>query len=383
MSRRQSTRSFAFTREPEVDTRDPTADPVLPDISARRKHVRTENAAGGYVPCLLDEFVDNKAWRSLPSANDGLFTFRSNVMYNGHEDPTPPLFGQPISFKENDFVQVVQIATPDWWIGRVIGAEGVCKYIPSCSMFASKHYGEHQSYAKTRPDTNESDEADTETELPFSGMSFFTENKHPVHCTTGYVPTMVTRWVNKAAAVYDLSPHIRPLIIVGPSAPKYELTKNMQASLTKYLQATFPNACQNFELDDPDQTASKQLTLKQMDYIFEMAAKGKMALLHTQYQDVNKLRSSAVMPILVLLKITNVSVLKKLLTNRDHPRPPVGLQLSYADKLHTIPLTHFDIVLNEASIQKSCYNLASYVDAYIRDVNRPVRIESSNLHSDQ
>ena len=38
-----------------------------------------------------------------------LFTFRSNVMYNCKEDANPPLYGQPISFCENDFLQVVKV----------------------------------------------------------------------------------------------------------------------------------------------------------------------------------------------------------------------------------------------------------------------------------
>lgn len=43
--------------------------------------------------------------------------------------------------------------------------------------------------------------------------------------------------------VYDLAPDVRPLVIVGPSAPGYEVTDKMQYALVSYLLKSFSQHC--------------------------------------------------------------------------------------------------------------------------------------------
>lgn len=70
-----------------------------------------------------------------------MFTMRSNVFYNGSIDPDPPLYGHPITIEENDFVQIVQIVSNDWWIGRLIGGPPVyvlCDRHPEFPLFKKR-----------------------------------------------------------------------------------------------------------------------------------------------------------------------------------------------------------------------------------------------------
>lgn len=52
-----------------------------------------------------------------------------------------------------------------------------------------------------------------------------------------------TRQPVRTLPVYDLAPDVRPLVIVGPSAPGYEVTDKMQYALVSYLLMSFSQHC--------------------------------------------------------------------------------------------------------------------------------------------
>eukprot|EP00054_Salpingoeca_dolichothecata_P012408 m.68858 g.68858 ORF g.68858 m.68858 type:complete len:143 (-) comp19933_c0_seq1:92-520(-) len=94
----------------------------------------------------------------------------------------------------------------------------------------------------------------------------------------------------------------------------------------------------------------------------------KLAIINSDCWDVPALRRSAMMPLLVLLKISSTSVLSKVIRARGKvPHKVLSLQIQAADKLNSLSEDLFDLVLTQSKLDQSCYELTAYVGAYLAE----------------
>lgn len=373
-----------------------------------------------FPPTLIEQYAEHEPWKIEDASQADinkqvLFTFRSNVMYNCKEDANPPLYGQPISFAENDFLQVVKVASPEWWIARVIGSGAVCGYIPSPLCFFKKHDPHYQDDATQRKWIHR-----VSASLVYrkgqggqAGHTAIPRNNPRVFKSLSSVATMfdsleippkgtiaadiTTRWRNRKMSPYDLAPNVRPLVLVGPSSPGFEITDKMQQSLVAYLCASFPNKCTALDIDKfadgnggfkQDNTKAKKsktkgpqrLNAQQMNAVFDVAATGVVPILCTKHQNVDMLRRSPVMPIIVFLRIGSSRVLSKLLKSREQQQG-FKAQMNTSEKLSSLNPLYFDIILTHSKLDQSCYELAAFVDAYVKDIKRTPIIDATLLHT--
>lgn len=366
---------------------------------------------------LIEQYAEHEPWKLDGASSDDintqvLFTFRSNVMYNCKEDANPPLYGQPISFCENDFLQVVKVASPEWWIARVIGSGAVCGYIPSPLCFFKKHDPHFQDDASQRKWIHRVSASLLLQKDGQAGHTGIPRNNPRVFKSLSSVATLLdslevppkgtittgitTRWQNRKMSPYDLAPNLRPLVLVGPSSPGHEITDKMQQSLVAYLCASFPNKCTALDIDTfgdgtggfkPGNTKAKKpktkgpqrLNAQQMNAVFDTAASGVIPILCTKHQNVDVLRRSPVMPIIVFLRIGSSHVLNKLLKSRGDQG--IKAQMQASERLNSLNPLYFDIILTHSKLDQSCYELAAFVDAYVKDIRRPPVVDATLLHT--
>merc|ERR1712166_259584 len=102
-------------------------------------------------------------------------------------------------------------------------------------------------------------------------------------------------------------------------------------------------------------------------------------ILCTKHQNVDVLRRSPVMPIIVFLRIGSSHVLNKLLKTRKDDG--IKAQMQASEKLNSLNPLYFDIILTHSKLDQSCYELAAFVDAYVKDIRRPPIVDATLLHT--
>eukprot|EP00041_Stephanoeca_diplocostata_P015306 m.291923 g.291923 ORF g.291923 m.291923 type:complete len:381 (-) comp19988_c0_seq4:308-1450(-) len=362
----------------------------------------------------VEEYVKAAPWRheERQSSNgdlDVLFTVRSHVFYNGGADPNPPLYGQPITIEENSFVQIVQIVSDDWWIGRLIGGSPICGYVPTPSNFLSKH--EKTRSTRLRSDSSTASITRANSGVSVAGVtrrsSLDLPSRSSVAGMFGRGATTSTAASNAASSsgdkgrraftrrkrrnlpVYEIAPNVRPLVIIGPSAPGFEITDKMQDALIAYLLASFPQRCATVNIKPTGRggRASRNPNVLHVspactDRIFQLASKRIIPILLTEQQEPQVLRSSPFCPIIVQIRMPSIKILSKLIKTRLD-QSGASTQILYTERFNSIAHTFFDIILSSSKLDKSCYELAAFLDAYVQDIMTPAVLDDTVWHASE
>jgi len=348
---------------------------------------------------LLERYVLSAPWANEVGGVEArrargekyLFTFRSNVMYNARGDPNPCVYGDALDIVPNDYVKVVAVIDDYWWVGRLVGGSSICKYVPSPKCFLQKHTASKRARRDSvRGDQGEEDASSGLHEhSSVLGMFDFRKKRNPDRSKG----VLYTRYPVRTLPVYDLAPDVRPLIIVGPSAPGYEVTDKMQYALISYLLKSFSQHCVKVIVDEEVAPGLRMvktksvgsggglhLTSEKMNEIFLIGSSGKVPILITMRQNIDALRHSPLMPIIAQIRIPSTKVLTKLIKTRPD-RSGLQMQANYTEKLNTMNHNNFDVILVHSKLEESCYELAAYVDAYLQDINMDPVIDPKVWHA--
>eukprot|EP00054_Salpingoeca_dolichothecata_P012410 m.68860 g.68860 ORF g.68860 m.68860 type:complete len:563 (-) comp19933_c0_seq2:92-1780(-) len=340
----------------------------------------------------IERYVMNNVWDD--SAGGVLFTCRANVFYDGTRDHDVPVYSAAMTFQDYDFIQIVKVLNQQWWLGRVIGQGARTGFIPTPANFGRKYDALQKQKERNkapaarkfwkRGKRGSQGSVDPATTIvpPPTPINLF--NKFTIKDTS--LPYSV-RQTN--LPYFQQAPKVRPLILIGPSRPAYEVTDKMQRALYGYLRTTFKEKCVYLELkqakkkrldsaglrptspigeDDMLDSRKEVFEPEDIKRVLEIGEAGKLAIINSDCWDVPALRRSAMMPLLVLLKISSTSVLSKVIRARGKvPHKVLSLQIQAADKLNSLSEDLFDLVLTQSKLDQSCYELTAYVGAYLAE----------------
>ncbi|EDQ87013.1 uncharacterized protein MONBRDRAFT_27738 [Monosiga brevicollis MX1] len=296
-----------------------------------------------------------------------------------------------------------------WWVGRVVGQGMKCRMIPSEKNWLLKYHNERSSGHVSRRPRVRVPSADDEGD----GISMATQDDERLHivfnkqardeaypddCVTFRPPNL-----NKTANPYALAPDVRPLAFVGPCHTGFALTDMMHQALIDYLVMSFPEHVEVLDLDTSQQsprggrqrlpTASaadsaasiedvREIASKEViDHIYESSRQGKMCILQGCSDSVHRLRKSQLFPIVVHLRLRSQQVLTKLLRSLDDKEmlKQSQSQISFLNRHNAIPGKNCDLVLSKSRLEISCFELASYVDAYLGEATLDMDVDDRLL----
>jgi uncharacterized membrane protein YgcG len=97
----------------------------------------------------------------------------------------------------------------------------------------------------------------------------------------------------------------------------------------------------------------------------QAATEQKIPIYQIDPEDVANLRYSTLMPVIIYIKISEGSVLTKLVKETGEGMHTLQAQLRGATTLTSMPSQHFDLVLNQSKLDHCCYELAAFVDMFL------------------
>lgn len=367
----------------------------------------------------VEKLVRDAPWLSSPAYTEGqiMFCIRSNVGYDGDKDATPPALGNPLSFHPNDFMQVVKILDEDWWMARLFGDGPECGIIPSPKHFLAKHTEiqedskpkQKQSTVKRLSSLLSSNVVD-DPELDVEAQQAAAERRKTQQAQIGKTllnfsargerdkvhPAMEMPYPMRA--IYDIAPRIRPLVFVGPSKLGCPVTDKLQRALINYLQLTFPDMCavapvhtwpiggKKFRRggfrpqlaqvghsvgDAATNTggymtdASQLFDREDLTFAKKNASHQKLSIFQVDPEELQVVRNSSLMPVVVMVKIGDLEVLAKLIKEYGEGGQTIAVQLRAAEILASMRQEDFDLVLSQSALDRCCYELTAFVDMFL------------------
>eukprot|EP00055_Hartaetosiga_balthica_P001385 m.138282 g.138282 ORF g.138282 m.138282 type:complete len:393 (-) comp13951_c0_seq1:65-1243(-) len=362
----------------------------------------------------LNTFLRSREWKGLLSKERPLFSFRSDVWYKGKNDVTVPDRDFSISINANDIVQIAMVVNDDWWIGRVVGQGHQCSFVPSNKKWWELFHASNSDIstydALTRGvlDDNETvatmteafgsvdDEEDEGDDGEEVELEMFQKDKGSVKeaslrkvfnkTKTSNLPknfvVFAQSW-KQLIDCYDLVPNLRPITFFGPSSSSSIISNKMQRAIIAYIKMSFPDTVQFLQCEVEQyqrqsngplrRTRSRKKTCEPfkpetIDKIYHIANEGKMPIMYCKNDFPYFIQSSCVMPFLCLIRITYPKkVLSELIatTNDAQQIKTINQQISDTEHLNAFPDTLWNVILRRSRFDVSCYELASFIDAYI------------------
>lgn len=351
------------------------------------------------------------------SDKDVLFMIRSNVAYDGVRDASPPAMGNPLTFSPGNLLQVVEILNDEWWVARLLGDGPLCGLIPSPAAFLHRFRGGSRA-TKSASNPYISKVAEEHT-TPGARDGNFTED---VPYGKEFLSTKYNQEVRRQLRaidrpypdmdVYDLAPRIRPLLLVGPSRLGCAVTDKIQLALVNYLKLAFEESCvvapqhewsgqtkkrrsalrlkpsyvgakpKNGELLD----AAKVFNKEDLDFINRAAKQEKLPILQVEAEDIPLARASSLMPIVVVIKILDTRVYRRLArdmdTSDEDDMHNLTAQIRNCEMVVVMKSQHVDLVLADSRLDHCCYQLAAFVDVHLAETwFSPIRDPSQVLQA--
>jgi hypothetical protein len=386
----------------------------------------------------VERLVRDAPWTSSPSYRDGqiMFCIRANVTYNGDKDEAPPAFGKLLKFCPNDVMQVVKVLSEEWWLARLFGDGPECGVIPSPKHFLTK-LGGANSVAPQAPIKRRSSLANVVTRLgSFISGGSETELAIPeadeaggptAGKLVGNAETLGKTLLNFAShssahttpamerphphrPVYDIAPRIRPLVFVGPAKLGSPVTDKLQLALINYLRLTFPGMTgiapvhtwpvgnNKFRrggfrpllgsAEREQHTSSHHMTdatllfdKEDLNFSKKHASKFKLPIFQIDPEELQAVRNSSLMPVIVMIKIADVTVLSKLIREYGEGNTDTSDQLKSAELLGSMRPEDFDLVLNQSSLDRCCYELSAFVDMFLGETTFEPVIDPQDVMS--
>eukprot|EP00730_Choanoeca_flexa_P017330 TRINITY_DN8330_c0_g1_i1.p1 TRINITY_DN8330_c0_g1~~TRINITY_DN8330_c0_g1_i1.p1 ORF type:complete len:376 (+),score=47.96 TRINITY_DN8330_c0_g1_i1:135-1262(+) len=344
----------------------------------------------------LDELLASGKYLDYKQPGRPLFTFQSNVYYNGHIDTDVPGHAFSVVIKPHDCVQVVEVIDSNWWLGSVVGQGARCGYIPSMSKWLAKYREEHGIGRSKRPSIaigeldDSTDSSDTLIQDKTQRLDYIfrrtgPDEDIPAHRLT-HAPKGVVFAGKGAVRPYRLAPDVRPLILMGPTRKGSSITQHLHKALVGYLCLSFPDHVHMVHVPPTPVRAKRNSRSTQEDddifdeviitEVYNHARQGKMCIVTCDVDDPVVLRQSAIVPILVLLRIPNPTILNKLARaseDRDDSKN-VSTLVQVLTKLNAHSSKTWNLVLPRSKLEISCYELAAYWDAYYHEATMPLEI---------
>lgn len=351
---------------------------------------------------LVEQMVEQQPWLADPKFKDGsvLFCCKSNVAYDATGAGQPDEF----SFNAGDFLQVIAVIDDDWWLARVFGGGSLLGRIPSPSNFDvllenQGDYVEKPKRMSTFLSSKKSDEG-----APSAVEDIARRKRSAAQIGKNLLASPVSKRAGNALIarpfpsrpVYDLAPKIRPLVFVGPSKLGCPVTDRMQEALINYLDLTFEEVTSvapvytfgegkmerrgGFRplqangsasgsagrLDErPLLDINKLVDRRDIMFTRQAATEGKIPIYQVDPEDVGTLRYSTLMPVIIYIKISEGTVLTKLVKEKGEGLHTLQAQLRGATTLTSMPTQQFDLVLNQSKLDHCCYELAAFVDMFL------------------
>eukprot|EP00051_Salpingoeca_urceolata_P021257 m.330728 g.330728 ORF g.330728 m.330728 type:complete len:447 (-) comp19766_c1_seq9:662-2002(-) len=401
--------------------------PNFPSRS-RTRSTLTDTAEEGVA--RIEQFVASKPWEldDLP-AGSVLFCIKSSVSYAGSRDNDCPVHNGGLDIRAGDVVQIFQVLDEEWWLGKVVGGGSRAGLVPTPRHFLEKHRAEmsniagpsrsrlrafstsqNQNRARARTaalfaagaaaldggdGVTQQDDAPSDTANV--GRVLTSVNLFNPAAPTQYLPGCVTDVRHKQKTPYKLAPKIRPIVLVGPSKHGHVVTDKMQRCLVGYLRTAFGAQCvyirleshANSSVKQPQTSASPSVDsfdsntpaplLTASNHIWDpedlfeiddISNSGRLPIVQVDVETPSVLREAPFMPLLIFVKISHIAVLTKLIKARGGGHH-MSTQINMAEQLNAVPDKDFDLVLSHSKVDKSCRELAAFVDAYLAAVLEP------------
>ncbi|EGD77662.1 hypothetical protein PTSG_08754 [Salpingoeca rosetta] len=362
----------------------------------------------------LQTFLDSRVWEEYAVEGKPLFTFRSEVWYDGFSDPCVPLPEFAVRINANDVVQVAKILDDDWWIGRVVGHGHACRYIPSPQKWwqlwsasdadaSPKSTAARLKVLRRQQQQQQQQEDDTDALADGASSSQQPSLASVFNKNRATVPDEFIAHARNGAKLEDcyvIVPDIRPLVFFGPSKSGFATSDLMQRALMTYLVKSFPGrvvfmdctlrrqaqvvvatTAEGTRIADPATADSEPFQAEDVERIYRLAKEGKMALVQCDSDRPDELLRSSTLPLLVLVRMNNPAViLPKLAKETIDAGRKLGSQIAAAERLNAMDDSTWDLVLRRCRFDVSCYELAAYVDAYIGESTLELTIDPRMLH---
>jgi len=354
---------------------------------------------------LVEQMVEQQPWAADPTYQEGaiLFCCKSNISYD--EAELGGASDTAFSFSTGDYLQVVKIIDSDWWLARVFGGGATLGRMPAPTKFTEILKGHDSTDSKHKPvrrmssflsSSKGTDESMSEDEQTRRKRAAAQIGKNllasPANKKAG--AARIARPF-PSRPVYDLAPKIRPLVFVGPSKLGCPVTDRMQQALINYLELTFEGVTSiapvytfgeskkmrtggfrplltNAGVDEsgrPDERPladiNKLVDRRDIMFTRQAATEQKIPIYQIDPEDVATLRYSTLMPVVIYIKISEGSVLTKLVKETGEGMHSLQAQLRGATTLTSMPTQRFDLVLNQSKLDHCCYELAAFVDMFL------------------
>eukprot|EP01147_Barroeca_monosierra_P001371 gene1370-4546_t len=337
----------------------------------------------------LQRFLYQRTWAASSfETREGspLFTFRSNVCYNGFEDSSVPLPEFAIHLRNGDVVQVAQMLDDNWWIGRIVGQGPQCRYIPRqrhrhstltfccCTYYLFLRFTFKFSQLATSGGASGEDQ-DMSLAVIFNRTDDATYNDY----------FLFAKNIKEMDDCYTIVPNIRPLVFFGPCRADLSLAELMQRSLIVYLLKSFPNNLSYMhchlrtstyssamihthtpsDVSDPLIHDWDSFQPEDVKRIYRLAQEGKMAIIQTNARRPEDVRRSSIMPLIAFIRIPDPgTVIPRILQAHPDINQQENDQVSTAETLNTLENKTWDLIIKHCRFDVSCYEVAAYVDAY-------------------
>lgn len=327
----------------------------------------------------------NDAWNYITKAEsmNVEFALRSNVTFNGTHDDDSPIHGKAVTFKTRDCLHIKAQFNEDWWIGRVIKSNAPIGFVPT-PMKLKKLVLEAAAQMGPQKDTNtlkkaHSLEKDKKDPLLLDNSQGSVES-------VAIAPIRVSEMDQKAQGPYEAVPLMRPIVLCGPSLRGFEVTDLMHKALLAALKKEFGDKLEIVTIDEKcvkafhnvlssnsNKAVSQTDAMDQvMQQVFDASKSFKLLFVDLKINMPSTLRRSALAPILVHIKISNMKILQTLIKQRGGDQKRSSAAQVYAatklcdlDSVNTPPSSRvFDVVINEHNFDKAATQLITYLTKY-------------------
>ncbi|XP_062518528.1 voltage-dependent L-type calcium channel subunit beta-3-like [Corticium candelabrum] len=334
-----------------------------------------------------------------------VFVMRACASYDGSRDEDCLVRGQTLSISVNDFLQIKKKLNDDWWIGRVVKEGGNDGLIPSPKKLEKKYLQQIHGLTRNRKKgmtgslSREGLLLDPTSErhtrrLPEERTA--SDGHESPELSKGYNNSLpvqqpavnqrrrmtVTQLFKKSepepVRAYDIVPHMRPILFVGPSLKGFDVTDLMQEAVIECLKIhfkdrgrlrTLPVFSRHAAAYKPGQNSkiSSQGVLAEIRScvreVYDQAKTMNLLLLETNVSYPTDFIKAGLAPLVICIRINSVRVLKRLILSRGKTQEKrLGDQLASAEKLAQMNPATFDLIIDENQLEEACDKLIAFLE---------------------
>lgn len=303
-------------------------------LFTRKNSVKPDESKG---PFHLDRFQNKPI----------LFSLKANIRFDGDQVDEPIVAGHVANIRTGDHLHIQGTYNPDWWIGRKVEEHSPMRFIPTSLklenlrahlteinkpgnlnkyLLRSRESGRAQRNGKTHCFDQKSND-----DLK-SGHSHLVKHEIRKKILLIRKPEVVPP--------YFVVPHVRPIILIGPSLKGSPVTDLIQAALLDFLKnrlgnkilvtkvgtdlslakrSVINNTSKRPILERKSSRNTDMIVIQnEIERIFELCKSLKLIVLDCDnINHPSQLTKTPLNPILVYLKISNLKVLYRLIKARQ------------------------------------------------------------------